>query len=79
MDLARLAGRAPAGVLCELMNPDGSMARGADVARFAELHGLLCTTVQALVAHRQGLAARAVEGGRAFGHATATEAISEPA
>ncbi|RYF28467.1 MAG: 3,4-dihydroxy-2-butanone-4-phosphate synthase [Comamonadaceae bacterium] len=53
VDLAVLAGLAPAGVLCELMNPDGSMARGPQVARFAALHGLLCTTVQALVAHRQ--------------------------
>lgn len=53
VDLATLAGLPPAGVLCELMNPDGSMARGADVARFAERHGLLCTTVQALVAYRR--------------------------
>jgi 3,4-dihydroxy 2-butanone 4-phosphate synthase len=48
VDLAVLAGRAPAGVLCELMNPDGSMARGAQVAGFAERHGLLCTTVEAI-------------------------------
>ncbi|MES2941061.1 MAG: 3,4-dihydroxy-2-butanone-4-phosphate synthase [Pseudomonadota bacterium] len=48
VDLAVLAGRAPAGVLCELMNPDGSMARGAQVAAFAERHGLLCTTVEAI-------------------------------
>lgn len=53
VDLAVLAGLQPAGVLCELMNPDGSMARGPQVARFAARHGLLCTTVQALVAHRQ--------------------------
>lgn len=56
VDLAALAGLPPAGVLCELMNPDGSMARGAQVARFAELHGLLCTTVQALVTYRQAAA-----------------------
>jgi 3,4-dihydroxy 2-butanone 4-phosphate synthase len=48
VDLAALAGRYPAGVLCELMNPDGSMARGAQVAAFAEAHGLLCTTVEAI-------------------------------
>lgn len=54
VDLAVLAGLPPAGVLCELMNADGSMARGTQVARFAELHGLLCTTVQALVTYRQG-------------------------
>ena len=48
VDLAELAGCEPAGVLCELMNADGSMARGAQVAAFAERHGLLCTTVEAL-------------------------------
>ncbi|MBA2673093.1 3,4-dihydroxy-2-butanone-4-phosphate synthase [Ramlibacter sp.] len=52
VDLAVLADRAPAGVLCELMNPDGSMARGAQVAAFAESHGLLCTTVEAIRAWR---------------------------
>lgn len=40
VELARLAGLAPAAVLCELMNPDGSMARGADIERFAALHDL---------------------------------------
>lgn len=54
-DLAELAGYAPAGVLCELMNPDGSMARGAQVAAFAEQHGLLCTTVEALREYRYRL------------------------
>ena len=52
VDLAVLAGLPAAGVLCELMNPDGSMARGAQVAQFARANGLLCTTVQALVAYR---------------------------
>ena len=52
IDLAQLAGCAPAGVLCELMNPDGSMARGAQVAEFAQRHGLLCTTVDAVRQHR---------------------------
>ncbi|AVT12850.1 3,4-dihydroxy-2-butanone-4-phosphate synthase [Paracidovorax avenae] len=52
VDLARLAGLRPAGVLCELMNPDGTMARGTDVARFAHAHGLLCTTVHSLAAYR---------------------------
>lgn len=46
VDLAELAGCYPAGVLCELMNPDGSMARGEQVAAFARRHGLLCTTVE---------------------------------
>ena len=48
VDLPMLAGLQPAGVLCELMNPDGSMARGAQVARFAAANGLLCTTVAAV-------------------------------
>lgn len=46
VDLAVLAGCSPAGVLVELMNPDGSMARGAQVAAFARRHDLLCTTVE---------------------------------
>lgn len=53
VDLAQLAGLAPAGVLCELMNPDGSMARGGQVAAFAREHGLLCTTVDAIVDWRR--------------------------
>jgi 3,4-dihydroxy 2-butanone 4-phosphate synthase len=46
VELATLAGRFPAGVLCELMNPDGTMARGPQVADFAREHGLLCTSVR---------------------------------
>ncbi|MDP3618841.1 MAG: 3,4-dihydroxy-2-butanone-4-phosphate synthase [Ramlibacter sp.] len=53
VDLAMLAGLTPAGVLCELMNPDGTMARGREVADFARIHGLLCTTVAAIAAYRQ--------------------------
>ena len=52
VDLATLAGCQPAGVLCELMNADGSMARGAQVAAFAERHGLACTSVAAVRAYR---------------------------
>ena len=52
VDLAELAGCRPAGVLCELMNADGSMARGAQVAAFARREGLLCTTVEAIRAFR---------------------------
>lgn len=54
VDLAELAGCDPSGVLCELMNPDGSMARGAQIAAFAQRHGLLCTTVEAIRAYRAG-------------------------
>ncbi|MRD48868.1 3,4-dihydroxy-2-butanone-4-phosphate synthase [Caenimonas koreensis DSM 17982] len=57
VDLPWLAGLAPAGVLCELMNPDGTMAKGEQVARFAMEHGLACTTVAAIAAHRRELAA----------------------
>jgi len=53
VDLAGLAGLSPAGVLCELMNPDGTMARGAQVARFARENGLLCTTVAAIAGYRR--------------------------
>lgn len=52
VDLAELAGCEPAGVLCELMNPDGSMARGEQVAAFAERNGLVCTTVEAVREYR---------------------------
>ena len=55
VDLAELAGCQPAGVLCELMNPDGSMAKGEQVAAFAKRHGLLCTTVEAVRSYRQRL------------------------
>ncbi len=52
VDLAQLAGCAPAGVLCELMNADGSMAKGEQVAAFARKHRLACTTVAAVRQYR---------------------------
>jgi 3,4-dihydroxy 2-butanone 4-phosphate synthase len=60
VDLAVLAGLKPAGVLCELMNPDGTMARGAEVERFAAAHGLPMLTIAELVAFRESLAQVAV-------------------
>ena len=57
VDLAVLAGLAPAGVLCELMNPDGTMARGEQVDRFAAEHDLPMLTIAELVEFRQSLAA----------------------
>lgn len=51
-DLARIAGFEPSGVICEIMNPDGSMARAEDLNRFAERHGLLITTVQEVINYR---------------------------
>ncbi len=52
MDLARLAGLYPAGVICEILNADGSMARQPDLERFAARHGLTFITVAQLVAYR---------------------------
>jgi 3,4-dihydroxy 2-butanone 4-phosphate synthase len=56
VDLAVLAGLKPAGVLCELMNADGTMTRGADVERFAAQHNLPMLTIAELVEFRQALA-----------------------
>lgn len=52
VDLARLAGRFPAGVLCEIVNDDGSMMRGDDLERFAVDHDLVMISIADLVAHR---------------------------
>ncbi|MDR1080658.1 MAG: bifunctional 3,4-dihydroxy-2-butanone-4-phosphate synthase/GTP cyclohydrolase II [Deltaproteobacteria bacterium] len=54
VDLARLAGLTPAGVICEVMNEDGTMSRMPDLERFAEAHGLLIVSVADLVAWRLG-------------------------
>jgi 3,4-dihydroxy 2-butanone 4-phosphate synthase/GTP cyclohydrolase II len=54
VDLARLAGLIPAGVICEIMNDDGSMARVPDLERYCERHGLKMVTVADLVAYRRG-------------------------
>lgn len=53
VDLMRIAGLNPAGVLCELMNPDGTMAKLPQVCEFANLHGLCVITVEDLVRYRQ--------------------------
>ena len=52
VDLARIAGLDPSAVLCEIMNEDGTMARVADLTRFAGKHGLLMITVADLIRHR---------------------------
>ncbi len=52
VDLARLGGLYPAGVICEILNADGSMARRPELERFAGEHGLTFITVAQLVAHR---------------------------
>lgn len=52
VDLARLAGLKPAGVICEIMNDDGTMARMPQLKKFALRHGLKIVTVADLVAYR---------------------------
>ncbi len=53
VDLARLAGLLPAGVICEIMNDDGTMARMPDLLAFAQRHGLKIGTISDLIAHRR--------------------------
>src|SRR6476620_3692461 len=52
VDLARLAGLRPAGVICEIVNDDGTMARVPDLPSFCQRHGLLMITVADLARHR---------------------------
>jgi 3,4-dihydroxy 2-butanone 4-phosphate synthase/GTP cyclohydrolase II len=52
VDLARLAGLRPAGVICEVMNDDGTMARLPDLEKFAKTHGLKISTVADVIAYR---------------------------
>jgi 3,4-dihydroxy 2-butanone 4-phosphate synthase/GTP cyclohydrolase II len=53
VDLARLAGLNPAGVVCEVMNPDGTMARVSDLIPYCERHGLKLITVADLIEYRR--------------------------
>jgi 3,4-dihydroxy 2-butanone 4-phosphate synthase/GTP cyclohydrolase II len=53
VDLARLAGLNPAGVICEVMNEDGTMARVPDLVPYCERHGLKMVTVADLIAYRR--------------------------
>ena len=52
VDLARIAGMYPAGVICEIMNEDGTMARVPELKRFAKRHGLLMITIADLIQYR---------------------------
>jgi 3,4-dihydroxy 2-butanone 4-phosphate synthase/GTP cyclohydrolase II len=75
VDLARLAGLIPAGVICEVMNDDGTMARVPDLIPYCERHGLKMITVADLIAYRRRhdkLVERVVETGlpTAFGQFT---------
>ncbi|MES2984545.1 MAG: 3,4-dihydroxy-2-butanone-4-phosphate synthase [Pseudomonadota bacterium] len=53
VDIARLAGLKPSGVICEIMNDDGTMARLPDLLEFAALHGLKIGTIADLIAYRR--------------------------
>ncbi|MGB0342140.1 MAG: 3,4-dihydroxy-2-butanone-4-phosphate synthase [Parvibaculales bacterium] len=53
VDIARLAGLYPSGVICEIMNDDGTMARLPDLVQFAQLHGLKLGTIADLIAYRR--------------------------
>jgi 3,4-dihydroxy 2-butanone 4-phosphate synthase/GTP cyclohydrolase II len=53
VDIARLAGLNPAGVICEIMNDDGTMARLPDLVQFAQFHNLKIGTIADLIAYRR--------------------------
>jgi 3,4-dihydroxy 2-butanone 4-phosphate synthase/GTP cyclohydrolase II len=53
VDLARLAGRAPAGVICEILDESGGMARGLELAELAERFGLKMITIKGLIDYRR--------------------------
>ena len=53
VDFARLAGLNPSGVICEIMNDDGTMARMPDLVAFAQHHGLKLGTISDLIGHRR--------------------------
>ncbi len=63
VDLARLAGLAPAGVICEIINDDGSMARLSDLKRFARRHGLKIISIDLIAKYLHSLAGVANGGG----------------
>jgi 3,4-dihydroxy 2-butanone 4-phosphate synthase / GTP cyclohydrolase II len=65
VDLARLAGLKPGGVICEIMNPDGSMSRMPELLEFSRLHGLKVISVADLIRYRlrhERVVARQAEG-----------------
>ena len=54
VDLARMAGRAPAGVISEIVNDDGSMKRSQQLRDFADEHGLVMISIEDLIHYRRG-------------------------
>lgn len=64
VDIARMAGLNPSGVICEIMNDDGTMARLPDLVQFAQFHNMKIATIADLIAHRrrtESVVDRAVE------------------
>jgi 3,4-dihydroxy 2-butanone 4-phosphate synthase/GTP cyclohydrolase II len=53
IDISRLAGLIPSGVICEIMNDDGSMSRMPDLVKFAQLHNIKIATIADLIAYRR--------------------------
>ncbi|MEK4861329.1 3,4-dihydroxy-2-butanone-4-phosphate synthase [Staphylococcus sp. FSL W8-0774] len=53
VDLAKMTGAKPAGVICEIMNEDGTMAKGEDLQAFKEKHGLVMITIESLIEYRR--------------------------
>lgn len=56
VDLMRLAGLQPAGILCELTNPDGTMARLPEIVKFAGAHDMVVLTIEDIVLYREEVA-----------------------
>ena len=80
VDLARIAGLYPAGVICEIMNRDGSMARVPDLVKFARRHKLLIITIKDLIRYRmrtEGLVRRVATATLPMKHGTFTVAAYE--
>src|SRR6202000_2846911 len=66
VDLARMAGMIPAGVICEIMNEDGTMARVADLAGFCKTHNMKMLTVAELIRYRMETESHVVRVGEAM-------------
>ncbi len=64
VDLARLAGLNPSGVICEIMSKDGTMARVPELTKFARRHGLLLVTIADLINYRMRTERLVKQGGR---------------
>jgi 3,4-dihydroxy 2-butanone 4-phosphate synthase len=56
VDLMALAGLQPAGVLCELTNPDGTMSRLPEIVEFARIHKMVVLTIEDIVQYREEMA-----------------------